>query len=58
MSVADADATAKAITDAGGTVLVPPMDVMEAGRMAVALDPTGGGVLGLAARRAPSAPAW
>ncbi len=41
VSVADADATAKAITDAGGTVMVPPMDVMEAGRMLVAADPTG-----------------
>ncbi len=41
VSVADVDATATAITDAGGTVLVPPMDVMEAGRMLVALDPTG-----------------
>ena len=41
VSVADADATAAKIADAGGTVLVPPMDVMAAGRMAVAMDPTG-----------------
>ncbi|GAC1328438.1 MAG: VOC family protein [Chloroflexota bacterium] len=37
----NADATAKAATDAGGTVLVPPMDVMDQGRLAVFIDPTG-----------------
>ncbi len=42
ISVADADATAAAISAAGGTVVMPPMDVMDAGRMAVAMDPTGG----------------
>jgi predicted enzyme related to lactoylglutathione lyase len=41
ITVADVDATAEAITGAGGTVVAPPMDVMEAGRMAVACDPTG-----------------
>ncbi len=42
----DADATAAAITEAGGTVVVAPMDVMDNGRLAVALDP-GGAVVGL-----------
>jgi uncharacterized protein len=46
LATADVDATAKQVTDAGGTVLVPPADVMDAGRMAVAADPTGA-VVGL-----------
>jgi predicted enzyme related to lactoylglutathione lyase len=37
----DCDATAKRITDAGGTLVNPPMDVMEQGRMATATDPVG-----------------
>ncbi|MFJ3902261.1 VOC family protein [Streptomyces sp. NPDC090025] len=37
----DLDATAKAVAQAGGTVIVPPMDVMDLGRMAVVADPTG-----------------
>lgn len=37
----DVDGTAKRVTDAGGTLLMPPMDVMTAGRMALAADPTG-----------------
>jgi predicted enzyme related to lactoylglutathione lyase len=37
----DADAVAERITAAGGTVIMPPMDVMEEGRMLVAQDPTG-----------------
>jgi predicted enzyme related to lactoylglutathione lyase len=41
VTVADADATAAAITAAGGTVIVPPMDVMDAGRMAIAFDVAG-----------------
>jgi predicted enzyme related to lactoylglutathione lyase len=41
ITVADVDESAAAITAAGGTVVAPPMDVMEAGRMAVASDPTG-----------------
>ena len=41
VTVADADATAARIADAGGTVIMPPMDVFEAGRMAVAEDPQG-----------------
>lgn len=39
--VDSADNTVAKITNAGGTVMVPPMDVMEFGRMAVAMDPTG-----------------
>ena len=37
-----ADATAAKITEAGGSVLAEPFDVLDAGRMAVAGDPTGG----------------
>jgi uncharacterized protein len=37
----DADATAAAVAAHGGTVVAPPMDVMDLGRMAVATDPTG-----------------
>jgi len=39
----DADATTKAVRDAGGTVLFEPMDVMTMGRMAVFADPAGAG---------------
>lgn len=38
----DADATARAITVAGGTVIVPAGDVGDFGRMLIAMDPTGG----------------
>ena len=41
VSVDDADKTAARVTEAGGQVLVEPMDVMAAGRMAVFMDPTG-----------------
>ena len=41
ISVADADATAAKVTAAGGSVMVPPMDVMDIGRMAFFADPTG-----------------
>jgi uncharacterized protein len=41
VSVDDADKTAARVTEAGGQVLVEPMDVMAAGRMAVFVDPTG-----------------
>ena len=41
VSVADADATATKVKDAGGSVIVEPMDVMDIGRMAVFADPTG-----------------
>ena len=41
VSVADADSTVDRIKRASGAVFVEPMDVMTAGRMAVAADPTG-----------------
>lgn len=37
----DVDATAKLVTESGGQTFAPPMDVMDAGRMAVFADPTG-----------------
>jgi predicted enzyme related to lactoylglutathione lyase len=37
----DADKTAARVTELGGTLLVPPFDVMTFGRMAVVQDPTG-----------------
>ncbi|MFD4244365.1 VOC family protein [Streptomyces sp. NPDC058525] len=40
---ADADATAAAVTKAGGTVAFEPMDVMDLGRMAIFADPEGVG---------------
>jgi predicted enzyme related to lactoylglutathione lyase len=41
VSVADCDATLAAMTGAGGTVIAGPMDVFDAGRMAVVQDPLG-----------------
>jgi predicted enzyme related to lactoylglutathione lyase len=41
VSVADADATVARAKAAGGTVFLEPMDVLDAGRMAVFADPTG-----------------
>ena len=41
INVTDIQATAARITDAGGTLLMPPMQVMDAGWMAVCVDPTG-----------------
>jgi uncharacterized protein len=41
VSVVDADATTAAATDAGGKVLMAPMDVLDQGRMALLQDPTG-----------------
>src|SRR5579862_9397053 len=41
VSTADADATAQKVREAGGQVIVEPMTVMEAGRMAVFTDPQG-----------------
>lgn len=41
VSVDDADAFVKRAEAAGGTVLAPAFDVMDAGRMAVLADPTG-----------------
>lgn len=42
LAVDDADRTAEAVTAAGGQVLMPVMDIGEAGRMLIAMDPTGG----------------
>jgi predicted enzyme related to lactoylglutathione lyase len=41
VSVEDADATAARIGEAGGSVLMDPMDIADAGRMAVCQDPQG-----------------
>lgn len=41
ISVDDLEAAVAKVAPAGGTVLQPPMDVMDAGRMAVLSDPTG-----------------
>jgi predicted enzyme related to lactoylglutathione lyase len=41
ISVADADETADRVRAAGGQVVVEPMDVMDIGRMAFFVDPTG-----------------
>jgi len=41
VSVSDVDATVKAVESAGGQVMMPSMDVLTAGRMAVFADPTG-----------------
>ena len=41
VNVASADDVAAAVTANGGQVLVPPMDVLDAGRMAVFMDPVG-----------------
>jgi predicted enzyme related to lactoylglutathione lyase len=41
VSVTEADKTAKAIEQNGGKLVMPPFDVMDMGRMAVASDPAG-----------------
>ncbi|MFC9331798.1 VOC family protein [Kitasatospora sp. NPDC057015] len=41
LSTDDADAAQRAVTEAGGTVLVPVMDVGTTGRMQIVADPTG-----------------
>lgn len=41
VAVEDADATAAAVKDAGGSVIAEPMDVMGLGRMAIFADSTG-----------------
>ncbi|MFG1642393.1 VOC family protein [Amycolatopsis sp. NPDC049252] len=46
LSVSDVDKSATAITEASGQIVMPVMDVMEEGRMAVAVDP-GGAAFGL-----------
>ena len=41
ISVDDVDAASDRVSKLGGQVMVPPFDVMESGRMAVVVDPTG-----------------
>jgi predicted enzyme related to lactoylglutathione lyase len=41
VSVDDLDATVAKVAPAGGTVIAPPFDIFDAGRMAVIQDPTG-----------------
>lgn len=41
VSVVNADETAKKVKELGGQILMEPMDVMDKGRMFVAMDPTG-----------------
>ncbi|HYI00152.1 VOC family protein [Hyalangium sp.] len=41
LAVENADEIARKITEAGGKIVVPPMDVMEEGRMGYFADPTG-----------------
>jgi predicted enzyme related to lactoylglutathione lyase len=41
LATADVDAAVRAVSEGGGTVIAPAMDVMEQGRMAVAADPSG-----------------
>lgn len=41
IAVDDADATAAKITEAGGSLMMPPFDVMDQGRMTVAFDAAG-----------------
>jgi predicted enzyme related to lactoylglutathione lyase len=41
VSVADADATCAKAVELGGTVMMPAMDVLDQGRMAIIVDPTG-----------------
>lgn len=44
VQVSDADATAARVTELGGKLLMPVMDVMEEGRMVAFTDPTGAAV--------------
>ena len=44
LAVNDVDQAAARVAAAGGQLLMPPMDVMDSGRMAIVADPTGGAV--------------
>jgi predicted enzyme related to lactoylglutathione lyase len=44
VAVEDPAATAEKVTAAGGTVMMPPMDVMDQGSMAIFADPTGAAI--------------
>lgn len=62
----DVDRTARAVTDAGGTMLLPPGDLGPLGRLFVAADPTGavfggwqaGEHIGVGVHSAPGALTW
>jgi uncharacterized protein len=62
----NADATAESIAEHGGTMLFEPMDIPGNGRMAIALDPTGGafgiwqpiGMIGFGVAGEPGAVTW
>lgn len=66
LATSDVDKTVSAISEAGGQVMVPPMDIMEAGRMALAADPTGaafglwqaGQTTGFQVANVPRTPCW
>ncbi len=55
ITVADVDAAAALVEGAGGSVHVPPFDVMDAGRMAVIVDPAGAFVMLWTAAKNPGA---
>lgn len=66
LATSDVDATAARITEAGGQLLMAPMDVMAEGRMVTASDPTGavfglwqaGNTAGVQLTGVPSALVW
>jgi predicted enzyme related to lactoylglutathione lyase len=66
IATSDADATAAKIKSAGGQLAMEPMDVMEFGRMAIAIDVTGaffgiwqhGSVIGAQVANVPGAFTW
>ena len=66
LATADADETARKVKDAGGTVIVEPMDVMDLGRMVVAQDTTGAAICfwqagtnpGMQIANEPNTPTW
>jgi predicted enzyme related to lactoylglutathione lyase len=66
LAVSDADRTAAAITEAGGQLVMPVMDVLKEGRMAVVTDPAGaafglweaGNHLGTQVTATPGTVAW
>lgn len=51
ISVDDIEATAKKVTELGGRVLVPPMDITGVGRFATFMDPQGAVISALQAAR-------
>ncbi|MFE3764514.1 VOC family protein [Streptomyces sp. NPDC059104] len=56
LSTDSVDAALKSVTDAGGSVMMGPMDVMDLRRMAVLADPQGG-VFAVVTAKAPEQPA-